>query len=48
MEKLDSDDRSKCYDKICDLFDKSTKSDKLMEIAKTAYLRMKLFGTILK
>ena len=46
MEKLDSDDRSKCYDKICDLFDKSTKSDKLMEIAKTAYLRMKLFGTI--
>ena len=41
MQKMNPQDLSKCHLKIYDLFDTAAKSDKLMEIAKLAYLRFK-------
>ena len=41
IQKMNSQDRLECYSKIYELFNTDTKSDKLMEIARLAYLRFK-------
>ena len=47
IQKMNSQDLSKCYLKIYELFNTTTKSDKLMEIAKLAYLHFKRSSAIL-
>ena len=41
MQKMNSQDRLICYSKIYELFNTDTKSDKLIEIARLAYIRFK-------